>query len=169
MPSYAIHLAIANEIIRKNKNNITNVESFLNGSIAPDLEEDKWKSHDNILIEKYIQDGFEDEYEKGYFLHLVIDDEFYYNYFKDEYFKGKYGDITNVNNFYNDYDKLSSIIIKKYKVNWYPEKIEKYMKGEVGETKYIKQDKLFAFIDELSSLDLEEKIKELKKSKYSYK
>ena len=169
MPSYAVHLAIANEIIRKNKNNIMDNEKFLLGSIAPDLEEDKLKSHDKIMLKRYIDNGFRNDYDKGYFLHIITDDEFYFEDFKNEYFKEEYGDINNCNNFYKDYDKLSTILISKYNINWYPEEIKEYMQGEVGETEYIKLDKLFAFIDKISSLNLEEKIKDLKKTKFSYK
>ena len=43
MPGYVIHIAVANEYIRKN--NLRNPEEFIRGVIAPDDVEDKSLTH----------------------------------------------------------------------------------------------------------------------------
>ena len=48
MPSFNIHLAIANRYMQKHK--IENEEDFLTGSLAPDFAE-KAKSHYSIILE----------------------------------------------------------------------------------------------------------------------
>ena len=37
MPSFTMHIAIANEYIRKHKNEIKNIKEFVKGNIYPDF------------------------------------------------------------------------------------------------------------------------------------
>ena len=93
MPSFLIHIAIANEYRKKHKAEIKNQEEFMKGTLAPDLSKDKYKSHYNNYAEK--QEGLSNfikqteidihsDYGKGYLLHLIADKLFYHHTFKKE-------------------------------------------------------------------------------------
>ena len=101
MPSIDIHLAIARQYLKKHID-IRNTKDFIKGNIAPDLVEDKKVSHytgegnnvDNlvdalrnkVIIDKYLScNKVETDYEKGVFLHLVVDYLFFNNFFDKEY------------------------------------------------------------------------------------
>ena len=64
MPGYAIHIAIAQEYIKKHPKEVINKEEFLKGTIAPDLESNKNKSHYgnwgnykiDIYLDKFLKD-----------------------------------------------------------------------------------------------------------------
>jgi len=162
MPSYAIHLAIANEMIRKNRNNILDKEKFILGSIIPDLEKKKNKFHIG-LFEKYVIQGLRDDFDKGYLLHLLADEKFYFFDFRNEYLNDEKDDIDKWRAFCSDYNKLVPILIKKYNITNYPQEIEKYMQGEEGEIQYIKPERVFEFIDKISDLILDDVIINLRK------
>lgn len=164
MPSYAIHLAIAKEVIRKNKNNILNEEDFLIGSITPDFNKHKNSFHEDML-KQILEKGIKNDYDKGIFFHIYSDKKFYLEEFIEEFYNTK--NIKEIepykyNNFYPDYNKIVPILIKKYNINNYPKEIEKYMQGEEGELKYIKLEKLFNYIDKMSDIIIEDSIKKLK-------
>lgn len=166
MPSYAIHLAIAKEVIRKNKNSILNEEDFLIGSIAPDFNKPKNSFHEDML-KQILEKGIKNDYDKGFFLHLYSDEKFYLEEFIEEFYNNKNIkeiDIYKHNDFYPDYNKIAPILIKKYNINTYPKEIEEYMQGEEGELKYINLEKLFNYIDKMSDIIIEKLIKELKKN-----
>lgn len=48
MASFTIHIAVAKNIIKKNKNEIKDYKDFIDGTIAPDLSTDKNISHYGI-------------------------------------------------------------------------------------------------------------------------
>ena len=84
MPGYVIHLAVGK--VYSQNNEINDLERFKEGIIAPDIEEDKSKSHYgpyssspglNEFLEKQ---GIKDSYNEGYFLHLLTDYLFYNKY-----------------------------------------------------------------------------------------
>ena len=88
MPGYVIHLAIAKEYIKKHK--IEDRIEFLKGSIAPDGNQNKVESHYSIHgtssgsnLYLYLQKNkLDNDYNKGYFLHLLADFLFYNKYFR---------------------------------------------------------------------------------------
>lgn len=163
MPSYAIHLAIANEMIRKNKNNIIDNEKFILGSITPDLEKGENKFHLG-LITKYVKESLKDDFDKGCFLHVLTDEKFYFYDFREEYIPKEDKNIKNWTVFYSDYNKLNKKIIEKYKVISYPKEIEEYMVVEEnGDTEILKEEKIFKFIDDISDLRLDKIINNLRK------
>ena len=97
MPSFVIHIAIANEYLKKHKNEILNKQEFIKGAIAPDLNEiftgisenkskthyGKWGKFDTITrIDLFLKDNNVDitkDFWKGYLLHLLSD------YYQDDY------------------------------------------------------------------------------------
>lgn len=161
MPSYAIHLAIAKEVIRKNKNNIKNEEEFILGSIKPDFRKGENIFHRGIL-EEYMRYGINTDYDKGYIFHLIVDDIFYFKEFKKECFGDGEINLNNYNSFYSDYDKIASILVKKYNIDKCPKEIKKYMQGEEGKLEYIKLEKLYGFIDKMSEIVLDDNFVELR-------
>jgi len=111
MPGYVIHIAIANEYIKKHKK-IEVYEEFIKGNISPDLTTDKSKTHyakspaytnlKNFLDNNKIDNSFN----RGKFLHLVTD-YLFYNYYLDYYSKKE---------MYHDYDVLNKCLIERYKL-----------------------------------------------------
>lgn len=83
MAGYVIHIAVAQEFLRKNKENYN--EEFIRGSILPDLTNDKSKTHygkspaytnlKNFLLENELSNNLN----RGKFIHLITD-YLFYNY-----------------------------------------------------------------------------------------
>ncbi len=163
MPGYVIHIAIANEYLRKH--NEKNKEDFINGTIDPDITNDKTKTHYgpysseanlSMFLEK---NEANNSYQKGHFLHLLVDKLFYNYYF----------DIKKIKNFtkyvYDDYDKLNKTLIKKYDVVL-PTELKKYASIDEGNPIILKQDIIEKMINDISDLNLDEIIHEIKVNKY---
>ena len=174
MPGFTIHIAIAKEYIRKHENEIKNEEDFIKGSIAPDMNknldgpaEDKSKNHYGkwgkyqveTHIDKFLGNSgidIKQDFWKGYFLHLLTDHYFYNKYFKKEHQEI----IKNNDRFYFDYDCLNKSLIEKYNINVL-DNIKKFMNMYDGKPKYLREDKVVAFIDEISNMNLQQKIVEI--------
>lgn len=180
MPGFIIHIAVAKEYINKNSLKIKNINEFIKGIIAPDLNENmtdisnnknishygKWgKNETQINISSFLQDtrvDIKQDFWIGYLIHLLTD-----YYFYNKYFKKETGDIAkNKDTFYHDYDCLNQVLIKKYKieVDNLIDTIKKYVKEIKAEPKYLKPDKVINFIDEVSSINLDNKIKMINKN-----
>ena len=101
MPGYVIHLAVAEEYLRKHKNKGEEYEEFIKGVIYPDSIVPKSKTH--YGKESSLSNVFEflkvnkinNSFNRGYFLHLLTDYLFY----------NRYIDHTS-KDIYNDYDIL---------------------------------------------------------------
>lgn len=87
MPGFTIHVAIANEYMRKYSKEIKDKEAFIKGTIAPDLNDNKYESHygnraeNHVGLSNFIKQteiDMNSDYGKGYFLHLLADELFYY-------------------------------------------------------------------------------------------
>lgn len=159
MPGFVIHLAVANEYLRKHPNEIKQEDSFLKGVIAPDFTNDKSKTHYakdsiNTNLRLYLESNtINSDYDKGFFLHLITDCVFYQKYFKN---------LTT--SLYDDYDMLNKTIIEKYNVKVLKE-IEEYAKYKQGEPQILKKDIIYKFIEEVSSFDIEDVRNKVKKNK----
>lgn len=155
MPGFVIHLATANEYIRKHPNETKNESDFINGSIAPDLTTKEGKkithygpsSAEVGLRDYFAKNDIETDYDKGYFLHLVTDYLFY----------NKLLECTS-KEIYNDYDILNEFLIQKYEVK-IPKEIENNVFYKAGETKILSKELAEITID-LSSENLLQQIKE---------
>ena len=156
MPGYVIHIAVANEYIRKN--NLRNPEEFIRGVIAPDDVEDKSLTHygkysSRTNLKQYLDaNEINTDFDKGYFLHLLTDYLFYNYYF-----------ITpRTVMFYQDYDRTNQELILKYHVQL-PERLQKFANcNNEEEPEILKIDELEKMIDEISDLDLEKSEREIK-------
>ena len=154
MPSYVIHLATAQEYLRKHNREFS--QEFMNGSIEPDFTTDKSKTHYGkspayTNLKKYLESNkIDTDFKQGYFLHLVTD-YLFYNYYLDELKKPE---------IFDDYDIISKPIIEKYNVVL-PEKVKEITTFKTGKTKILSLELAYKVIDEVSDLTLEEIEKEV--------
>ena len=149
MPGYAVHLAIAQEYLRKH--NKEKSQDFILGSIEPDFTNDKSKTHYGespayTNLKKYLKNNkIDTDFKQGYFLHLVTD-YLFYNYYLEEIKKPQ---------IYYDYDMTNKTIIEKYKVIL-PEKVKSKVFFKDGTPQILTLQLAYRVIDEISELTLEE-------------
>lgn len=162
MPGYVMHLAIANEYIRKHKNEIQDKEEFYKGSIAPDqtTKENKKITHygngsAEVELRKYLKNNdINSDYNKGYFLHLVAD-YIFYNKLLEQTSK----------QIYNDYDILNEYLIQKYNVTILGE-IKDNIFYSKGQTKILSMELAEKTINIVSDLNLEDVKNEIVSCEY---
>ena len=148
MAGYVIHLAVAEEYLKKHNDIKENYDEFIEGVIYPDSVSDKSLTHygsksSKVILKDFLKENrIEDSYKKGYFLHLVTDYLFY----------NKYLDIF-TKDIYNDYDILNKFLIEKYDVK-IPSKVEDKIFDKEGKTKILTKELAGKVIDEISDLDL---------------
>lgn len=192
MPCLAIHLAVAKKYLEKHNED---EKDFILGTIAPDINlpdidkyikgtsEDKKGHHfgnsieTNSLIEYmknkvnfelfFSYNDINTSFAKAYFLHLLCDYYFFGEYIKDERLKDlSLKEAIKVG--YNDYNLITPILINKYGLE-VPDQIRDMMMQEgYGELQVLDLATVYRFIDEMSSLNLEdEKIKRTSENKIS--
>lgn len=150
MPGYVIHVAIAQEYLRKHKNN-ENIQEFIEGTVKPDLIKPKSVSHYGkspayTNLKNYLDNNtIETSFQKGFFLHLIAD-YLFYNHYLDKYVR---------EDIYNDYDILNGELIKKYNVRL-PDIVKDYAFFKDGETKILNMELVCKVIDEISDLNIED-------------
>lgn len=178
MASSAIHLAIAKKYMEKNK--VKNPEKFLAGTLYPDACEDNDKSHytdidrgsDNISHIRGKVNLFQflenhetlDDFELGWFLHLVTDYLFFEDCFDEEYLrKNSYKKFCE--DLYFAYKCLNLYISEKYHIT--KEDYKAYPKEEYEGIPYQKcifpKSMINKFIEQVSDIDLNAYIDKLKK------
>lgn len=149
MPGYVIHIAIANEYIKKHKQ-IENVNDFISGVIAPDLTDVKSKTHYGKSpaytgLKEFLKNNkIDDSFSRGCFLHLITD-YLFYNYYLEYYDK---------KDMYHDYDVLNETLIEKYNVVL-PDNIKDKVFFIQDETRILSLEFAIEIIDEISSMDIE--------------
>lgn len=151
MPGYVIHLAVAEEYLKKHKNKIEKYEDFIEGVIFPDSVKDKSETHYGIksskanLVNFLKENKLDNSFNRGYFLHLLTDYLFY----------NKYID-TMTKDMYNDYDLLNRYLINRYNVK-VPEKVSNqvFFKEE-GELKILSKELVDTLISEISDFLIDE-------------
>lgn len=154
MPGYVIHLAVAQEYLRKNKKQ-EEYKEFIKGVIYPDSVKDKSLTHygpksSKVDLKKFLEhNNIDNSYQRGYFLHLVTDYLFY----------NKYLDIF-TKDIYDDYDILNSGLIQKYNVD-VPLEVKDCIFYKEGNTKILSKKLAEKVIEEVSSLDLDVVKKEI--------
>lgn len=158
MPGYVIHLAVAEEYLRKHKEKKEEYDDFIQGVIFPDSVKDKSETHygrasSQANLYKFLEENeIQDSFKRGYFLHLLTDYLFYNQYI--EYFS---------KDMYNDYDILNRKLMEKYNVTL-PEKVKGAVYFKEGlELKILSLPLVEKFIEDVSKLDIDEVIKEVKK------
>ena len=149
MASYVIHLAVGEEYIRNHPNEIKNYNDFVEGIIYPDSVTDKSLTHygpnsSSVNLKKFFEErDINDDFNKGYFLHLVTDYLFYNKLIK--VFSKEY--------MYNDYDILNKDLEEIFKIK-IPEKIKKYTFTKKGKTKILNLEDTVEFIKSTAKNDL---------------
>lgn len=149
MAGYIIHIAVGEEFLRNYPNEIKKYDDFIEGIIYPDSVTDKSlthygpKSSMTNLKEFFIDRDIKEDFDKGYFLHLVTDYLFYNRFLK--VFSKKY--------IYNDYDILNKSIEKEFKVK-IPEKIKDKVFYKSERTQILNLEKTIKFIKETAKYDL---------------
>ena len=155
MAGYVIHLAVAESYIKKHEDDIKDYNRFIEGVIFPDSISDKSITHygeksSKTDLKAFLEDNkIDNDYNKGYFLHLVTDYIFYNKLLK--YFS---------KDIYNDYDILNEKLQKKFNVTL-PENIKDKVFYKEGKTKVLKLENIIKFIEDVSDYKLDE-IKELR-------
>lgn len=155
MPGYVIHVAVAQEYLKKHKNNEDIVE-FVKGSIAPDMIKPKSESHYGkspayTNLKNFLETNtLENSFKKGFFLHLITDYLFYNHYL----------DVLSKEYIYNDYDIINKDLIEKYNVQL-PEEVKDSVFFKTGDTKILNYKLACKVIDEISDLSIENIIKEV--------
>lgn len=150
MAGYVIHLAVAEAYIKKHPKDINDYKRFIKGVIFPDSVSDKSITHygeksSKVNLKLFLKENeIEDDYKKGYFLHLVTD-YIFYNKLLECFSK----------DIYNDYDILNKELQEKFDVK-IPEEIKEVVFYKEGETKILELDSIIKFIEEVSDYKLSE-------------
>ena len=158
MAGYVIHLAIAEEYLKKHKDVKEDYDEFIKGVIYPDSVTDKSLTHygiksSKVILKDFLQDNeINNSYMRGYFLHLITD-YLFYNKYLEKFTK----------DIYNDYDILNKRLIEKYNVVL-PENIQNNVFYKEGETKILTMELAIKIIDEISDLNLNAVEKEIRKN-----
>lgn len=148
MPGFVIHIAIGQEYLKKH--NLNYSKEFIEGTVAPDFTNDKTKTHYGrspryTNLKKFLDNNkIDNNYNKGFFLHLITD-YLFYNYY-----------ITNIGKegLYNDYDLTNKEIINKYNVILLDNVKDKVFFKD-GKPKILTLELAYKIIDEISSIDME--------------
>ena len=158
MAGYVIHLAIAEEYLKKHKDVKEDYEEFIKGVIYPDSVTDKSLTHygiksSKVILKNFLQDNeINNSYMRGYFLHLITD-YLFYNKYLEKFSK----------DIYNDYDILNKRLIEKYNVVL-PENVQNNVFYKEGETKILTMELAIKIIDEISDLNLNAVEKEIREN-----
>lgn len=155
MPGYVIHIAVANEYIKKHKKKEL-YDEFIKGVISPDLTNDKIKTHYGkspayTNLKEFLNNNeITSSFNRGCFLHLVTD-YLFYNYYLDYYSKKE---------MYHDYDVLNKGLIEKYNIIL-PTVVEDKVYYIDDSTKILTKELAIKVIDEISDMDLDEIAKQV--------
>ena len=88
------------------------------------------------------------EFDEGYFLHLVTD-YLFYNKFLNSWNK----------HIYDDYDRLNERIIKKYNID-IPKELLEVVKTKDGELELLSEEEICRFIDVVGKINIRKILKE---------
>ena len=187
MAGFMIHFAVGKMYAEK-QGGIKDFNAFYTGILAPDLAQDKSKSHythsinrenlkdhlsKKVQLHEYLKENsFKSDYDKGVFLHLVTDYIYFNHYFSEELIKNStFYDFFQ--KMYKSYDCTNDFLIEKYGIRNCPysailfdeienaKVVKKDFKVEEGEN-ILKTDELCTFIDYVSSINLEKYAKQIK-------
>ena len=148
MAGYVIHLAVAEAYIKKHPQDIQDYNNFIKGVIAPDNVSDKSITHygeksSKANLKNFLEKNkINDDYYKGYFLHLVTDYLFYNKFL--EYFS---------KDIYNDYDILNKSLQQVFNVT-IPKSVQNKVFYKDGLTKILNLEDTIKFIEKTSDYSL---------------
>jgi hypothetical protein len=181
MPSFQMHLAVAKLYAQKNEGEITNETDFFNGAVAPDLTDNKMKTHyslppagndllsnikNKVDITQLFKLPIDNDFEKGVFLHLLTDYIFYTYYFSPEFLRAAtYEEFTT--NLYASYNYTTGWLEDTYRTAELPTSFNSQMKQSIinlqtrrpeiltnGKNILADTGKMARFIDFVASLNL---------------
>lgn len=186
MASLNIHIVIAKRYVEKHQD-IKNLEEFYNGTVAPDIASDKKISHytntlncnkenlldyfeKKVMLNRYLAKyEINNEYNKGYFLHLITD-YLFFNYFFNKNYLTNTTSQEFFNNLYFSYDFIENYLKEKYNFNYQvlSKEINLKITNSIKQAKKNKNynensngsnilpfNKLDEFIEYVSNIDLE--------------
>lgn len=167
MASPAMHLAIAKRYIEKHNN--LNYKEFVKGTLYPDAEKNSIKLHypkssimgefaigvyDKVDLYAFLADYPKlNDFELGWFLHLVTDYIFFEECFTEEYLlKNSYEEFCK--DLYFAYDHLNIYLSEKYHIvkNDYKDYPSEYYPGKDYEKCILPKKMIDAFIKKVSSI-----------------
>lgn len=133
MASFNIHLAVAK--LYAERRHIKDLRAFYKGTIDPDLTDEKDTTHyghtpdikterdtwnrivRKVDLKKYLEThNLDNDYNRGYFLHLVVDLKFFHEFFGKTLLSGIDTDIFSANLYYT-YGLLNSYLVKHYNLD----------------------------------------------------
>lgn len=151
MPGYVIHLAVAN-VHLSCRHDVRDADAFLRGTIAPDLLLPKEASHFGDDTARPGLDLFadthdlSDDYQRGYFLHLLTDHLFYNRFLSDFVWSPAV---------YDDYDRLNERLVKAYGVV-VPNEVSDCVGFRDDDLEVFRFERICGFIDTVGAIDLDE-------------
>ena len=176
MASFSIHLAVAKRYLEKWQ--IEDEMAFYRGVVAPDLTDNKYKSHysgtytddlrnnlaNKVRLNEYLKcNEVNNEYEIGVFLHLVTDYMFYNGFF-DKGTTDRFTFKDFFKNLYYSYDIVAEDLIENYEIDVIHEmpeleevivnKRKQELESIEGLENLLPMERLEQFIEEVSSVDL---------------
>lgn len=155
MPGYVIHLAVAEEYLRKHSDKKEEYDKFIEGIIYPDSVTDKSETHYGKMsslsnVYEFLKENkIDNSFKRGYFLHLLTDYLFY----------NRYIDHTS-KDIYNDYDILNKNLIENYNVK-VPEKIKENANFKEGKLVILTDGIVDKLINDISEMDIDEIAKDI--------
>lgn len=184
MASSVIHLAVAKKYLEKNPS--LDYKSVIAGTLYPDAADDNDKSHytdlnrgsDNVshvrgkvsLYAFLVEHESLNDFELGWFLHLVTDYLFFEECFTTEYLLNN-SYVSFCKDLYYAYDCLNIYIPEKYHIteNDYADYPSEYYPGIPYQDCILPKDMIDDFITRVSSVCIDKYIKQIKKSKKNIK
>lgn len=180
MASAAIHVAIAKKYLEQHNN--LNYEEIIKGTLYPDADSDNDKTHytdkfrgnDNVShvrgkvnLYAFLEEHETlNDFEKGWFLHLITDYLFFLECFRAEYLLSKsYQDFCK--ELYHAYDCVNLYMEEKYNISKedFKEYPSEYYPGIPYEECILPKEMIDSFIKRVSSIDLEKYILKIKENK----
>ncbi len=149
MAGYVIHLAVGEEYLRMHPGDINDYNEFIEGIIYPDSVTDKSLTHygpksSQVNLKDFFDDrDIDDDFNKGYFIHLVTDYLFYNKFLK--IFSKKY--------IYNDYDILNKKLEEEFNVK-IPLKVKENVHYSSGTAKILNLNETIEFIKNTAKYDI---------------
>lgn len=184
MASPVIHLAIAKKYLENKKG--LDYRNVMAGTLYPDAADDNDKTHytdvnrgsDNVshvrgkvnLYEFLKEHDDLDDFEVGWFLHLVTDYLFFEECFTEEYLQSNsYEDFCK--DLYFAYNCLNRYIPEKYQITMedYQDYPSEYYEGIPYEDCILPKEMIDDFIKRVSVIDVDDYIKKIKLSKKNVK
>lgn len=181
MPCLAMHLAVAKEYLKHHPEE--KEDEFILGTIAPDINmkdiekyindvsEDRNSHHfgenynttdmieymqKKVNFEKFFANNdIDTSFKRAYFLHLICDYVFFGEYITHDNVRGMTFDEIRIKGF-NDYNRITPILINKYKLH-IPNEIREIVMGySDGELEIISEQYVYEFIESMSKINLED-------------